>query len=76
MIIGIRQTAAVQKMGIFHSQLLRLFIHPGNEFLLTSGDELSHCDRRIIAAGNGDTLNQRIHRLHFPFFQKHLASAH
>ena len=76
MIVGIRQTAAVQKMGVFHSQLLCLFIHTGNEFLFAAGDELRHCDRSIITAGNGDTFDQGIHRLHFPFFQKNLTSAH
>ncbi len=76
MVVGIRQTAAVLKMGVLHPQTLRLLIHQFDKLPLAPRYVLRHRHTGVVAARHRDALDHGLKRLRLPLFQKHLRSSH
>ena len=70
------QAAAVDKLGVVHTQLLRPLVHHIHKQALRPSDMLSHSHRRVVGRGHGDTLDHGLHALGLPLLQEDLGTAH
>ena len=70
------QTTGIDKVRILHAQFLCSFIHFLHKSFLTACQKFRHGNSRIIGRSNGNGFCQICRCLGFPFFQKHLRTAH
>ena len=73
---GIRQSAAVFKIGVLHSQAFGPLVHHLNECGLVSPYVFSHRYACIISRRNDNTFNERLHCLNLALLQKNLGTSH
>ena len=76
MICRFCQPTAIFKMGVFHSEFCRSFVHVTDKFLFAAADMLSHCYTGIISRCNYNTFDHSFYCLSFTFFQKYLGTTH
>ena len=70
------QTTGIDKVRILHTQFLCSFIHFLHKSFLTARQKFCHSTSRIIGRSNGNGFCHVCRCLGFPFFQKHLRTAH
>ena len=73
---GIRQPAAVLKIGAGHSKPLRALVHHPHELRFASRYIFRHSHRGIISGSYYDAFNQRFYGLNLSLLQKYLGSSH
>ena len=71
-----RQTAGVDKVGIFHAQLFGAGIHHGNKALLRACQVLPQRHGAIVGRNHRHALEHLPHRQHLALFQPDLTAAH
>ena len=76
MIVGFAKSATVFKMRIGKAHILRSLVHQIYKFLLASCDKLCCSHAGIISGCHGNTLDDSVKSLYFPFLQKNLRTSH